>query len=171
MFKNFLQINIMIFLLVGCGDEIVDVVEVPVVETVEVPVAQDFENVYFFDNSGFIEFVQSSDNEVTILREGFNLIIQNLLNETFANFPFFGQENLEVKDGIIKVARDINYRTSSRYDLEEDVSGDNITGRKFTTIKIEKLEGAKIRLDIKIYDNPKSNNLNFVIFERVIESL
>lgn len=84
--------------------------------------------------------------------------------------PTVTRENLEPKNGKIFFSQNVNYGSSSQYDLEEDVSGSDITGSKRTDYLFELLDGGKIKLTIKIYDNTINNNVNSVIATRVLTS-
>jgi hypothetical protein len=88
---------LMTMTLVGCGNDNYHTRYVPVDK--EVVVAQDFENVYYFENGGFIELVASSDNEVSILRAGYTLTSLNPNNQTFGHHPIVTRENLEPYKG------------------------------------------------------------------------
>jgi len=144
--------------------------EVEVVVEKEVFVAQDFENVYLFRNGGFIEMVASKDDEVTILNSGFNLVVRNKGNNTYANFPRVTGENLEIIDNTISIARNVNYGSGSQYDLERDDNGQNITGSRYTVMKYTLLEDLTVKLSITIYSGKQNNNLNFIIFKRTLRS-
>lgn len=131
-----------------------------------VPVKQDFEGVYYFDNGSSIELVVSADGEVTILRDRYNLVFKNKLNSDYGTFPVVVKENLEPGNESIRFSVDVNFGSSSQYDLERDDTGSNITGTHKVDFVIAKQSDGKIKLTITVYEGRINNNLNKVIFFR-----
>lgn len=162
-------------LMVGCGKKHrhtyeEKVVEVPVDKVVEVPVVQDFEGAWYLPNGGFIELVASIDGQVTILRENYQIVTKNPKNGTFANHPIVTAENLEINGDSLIISRDVNYGTSSQYDIEEDVNGSNVTGVRKTVYTFQVLEDGRLKLNIKIFDGKTNNNINDIVVNRTIKA-
>tara|TARA_R100001086_G_scaffold245229_1_gene175885 strand:- start:968 stop:1462 length:495 start_codon:yes stop_codon:yes gene_type:complete len=132
-------------------------------------VPQDFEGVYYFDNGGSIELLTASDGEVTILSQGQLLVSTNPQNDTFGTHPKFSAVGLEPQRNELRLVKDLNYNAGQ--DLEEDQTGNNITGKKKTEILIEMLDYGKLRITIKIYSDSINNNANYVIAVRTFTSL
>ena len=151
-------------LLTGCGSDYKTEItkSYPTVET------QSFEGVYYLPNNGYIELTQADDGDVTFDTAYQSIVSENPQNNTFAHHPAISGK-YEVNSNKILFGKDVDYRTGSQYDLEEDSSGSDITGRHYTTFLVEKV-GDEIRLTITIYDGTKNNNLNGVIAKRVLVS-
>ena len=167
---QFILSTLLLVFLTACGTDTNYVYIDKEVEK-EVLIAQDFEGIFKFDNGvsfSYIELVASSDNEITILRDGQVLNSINPENDTLALHPIVTAENLEVVNGEVFLTRDDNY--NSGQDLEEDISGSNIQGRKRTDYLIEKTD-IGIRLTIKIYSERTNDNANEVVATRIFESI
>lgn len=134
---------------------------------VEVEVAQDFEGFYSFENNSQLELVAGSDNEIHVLRDAQVLNTVNPENDTLGTFPIVTESGVEINNGALFFSKDLNYRDGN--DLEEDVSGDNIRGRRRTDFTIEKTE-IGVRMTVQIYANRSNDNLNFVVATRVFNS-
>jgi len=168
-----MKLLIIILLVTACHKKSIIVQKVPVEKEVTIEkeivikktLVQDFENTYYFENGGFIELVTSNDNEVTILRTNYSIVVENA-NSTLANMPVLTAENLEPNNNLIIISRDINYGSSSQYDLERDDNGSNITSTHRTDYKFELLQDKNLRLTITIYEGRTNNNINKVIFKR-----
>lgn len=135
----------------------------------EVKVAQEFEGVFYFDNGSSIELVAAADTDVSILREGQLLTSVNPKNDTFAQHPVFSKNNVEIQNGSLHLSMDLNYTDGN--DLEEDVSGSNIRGRRRTDISIEKRVDGGIRLTFTIYSDKLNSNANYIVAVRVFDSI
>ena len=164
--KLFLSL-ILLLGLVGCGKDY-EYKEVFVDK--EITIAQDFEGVYYLNNGSFIELVASSDNEVTILREGYNLTSENPKNSTLGTHPVVTRENLEPNNRKLFFSLNVNYGNSNQYDLEEDVNGSDITGTRRTDYLFELINDNNIKITVKIYQSSSNNNINKVVATRVFES-
>jgi hypothetical protein len=129
---------------------------------------QPFEGTYLMDNNSAIEMITGEDGEVTILTAGQLLVSINPKNETFGTHPKLNKTGLEPVAGVISFVKDMNY--TSGMDLEEDVNGANIRGKRMTDVLIQQLPGDRIRITIKIYSDRIKNNPNFIVAVRVFES-
>jgi predicted transcriptional regulator len=140
-----------------------------ITETVIEAKAQDFEGVFYFEHGSIIELVQSADGDVSILSQGQLLTSVNPQNDTFAQHPVISRTNEEVVNG--KIAFSVNLNYTSGQDVEQDVSGANITGRKRTDVLIELIEEGRIRIKLTIYSDQLNANANYVIATRIFEAL
>lgn len=131
--------------------------------------AQDFEGVFYFDHGSIIELVQSADGDVSILRQGQLLTSVNPQNDTFAQHPAISRTNEEVVGGKIAFTLNLNY--TSGQDVEQDVSGANITGKKRTDVLIELIEEGRIRIKLTIYSDQLNANANYVVATRIFEAI
>lgn len=165
--KKLIILTIAALFLSACGSDYHTIEKVPV--EVEVPVAQDFEGVFYFENGSQIELVAGYDGDVTILRSGQSLQSINPQNDTLGSHPTVSGEGFEVSNGKIFFFSNANYTGGN--DLEEDVSGSNITGQKRTDYLIELLGDGRLQLTIKIYSDKINNNANYVVATRIFTSL
>ena len=131
--------------------------------------AQDFEGVFYFDHGSIIELVQSADGDVSILSQGQLLTSVNPQNDTFAQHPVISRTNEEVVNGKIAFTLNLNY--TSGQDVEQDVSGGNITGKKRTDVLIELIEEGRIRIKLTIYSDQLNANANYIVATRIFEAL
>lgn len=172
---NLLTLLTLLALLGACGKRrtfVESVKEVPgpteIVEK-EVPIARDFEGAYILQDNGFIELMENADGDITILRTNQELITVNPKNGTYATIPDISGEKFEVVNGKVIISRDVNYKDGSRYDVEEDVSGSNVTGRRKTVYTFSK-DGETLVLRVQIYANKSSHNINFIVADRELRS-
>ena len=150
-------------LFTGCGKEILKQTDIKFEnKTNTVKEKQKFEGLFFFDLGGEVELIQDSRGQVDFVMVD-ELTTINPENQTNAFIPRFNISNLVVHNGKLTKTLDVNYTSGA--DIEEDITGNNINGRKRTDIEITK-EGNKIRLKLKIYDNETNNNANFIVAER-----
>ena len=150
----------LVLLLASCGSQ-----------TEYVRSAQDFEGVFYFSNGGRIELIASADNEITILRSMQSITTLNPKNSTLGSHPIVVKENLEVYGDNIFFTINVNYGTNAQYDIEEDVSGADITGSRRTDFRFERTVTNSLRLTISIYANKINSNVNSVVARRVLESI
>lgn len=132
-------------------------------------VAQKFEGVYFLSNNSFIEIVQDHENKLALLRKGQSLNSVNPENGTLGTFPILSDDELLVFNGVVRFSKDVNF-DSSRHDIEEDQSGANINGRRRVDVELRKT-AAGIRIRIQVYANRSNDNINWVVVDRVLESI
>jgi len=158
--------TVSLLLLMSCGSDYhyaPDIVNAPVIYD------QVFEGVYYFDNGGYLEIIQGEDNELTLVREGQSIQSINPKNGTLGSHPAIYYSGLEVINGVARFFMNVSY-SSSTYDLEEDVSGRDITGVRRTDFELE-MVGDHLQLTIKIYDGAINSNVNGVIATRVLRSI
>lgn len=140
-------------------------VEVPV----QVRIPQKFENIYRFVNgSGDVSTLELRVNSLDLVSiESINqvLVSRNPQNGTAGEHPRISMDGLNIINNRVSFTRDLNY--TSGQDLEEDVSGSNITGRKKTDFSLYFNEQDKLVLEIKIYANQSGQNINEVVAHRV----
>ena len=160
--KSLVMVGALLF--VSCGKERVN--ERLVVVDAK---AQDFEGVFYFDHGSVLELVQASDGDVSILSQGQLLTSVNPQNDTFAQHPVISRTNQEVVNG--KIAFSVNLNYTSGQDVEQDVSGANITGQKRTDVLIELIEEGRIRIKFTIYSDQLNANANYIIATRIFETL
>lgn len=156
---------------VGCGDDLhysYPEKETEVIKEVEVikEIEQSFEAFYECDHGGFIDLVKDSENNLIVTRQDLRSI--NPKNATLGQHPKINVSGSIESDGKITIpGRNYNY-SSSTYDIEEDVSGSNITGQHATDIEI-KDAGDGIEISFVIYQGKINGNLNSVVAERVVK--
>ena len=175
--KDLKSIAILFALIVSvasCGNNteyVVQTKEVPG-PTVEVPKAQDFEGVFYLPHGGYIELIEAHDGDVYFDTSYQSIISKNIgpgagLN-SFANHPPISGK-YEVSNGTLFFGKDVDYKSSNQYDLEADEDGADITGKHYTTFKVDKVDD-DIRLTITVYSGTKNNNLNWILTKRVLRS-
>jgi hypothetical protein len=147
-------------MLIGCGK---DYKENLVYQEVVKP--QEFEGLYYCDNNSSFELVANFKNELSFVSQGQTINSVNPENDTLGTHPTINSRNLVIIDNSLRIlSQNYNY-SSSKNDIEEDVSGSNITGRRRTDIKLEKIE-EKYLLTIEIYSNAVNDNINFIVAKR-----
>lgn len=145
-------------------------VEVPVEveKLVEVPVKQMFEGYWYLQNGGTLEIIVGSDDRITLVTSGQNIQSINPKNGTHAGHPHMSGSQLRVVNGEIRFFKDLTY--NSNHDVEEDISGANITGKKRTDFTISEKDGRLI-IQIKIYSGASNSNPNNIVAKRTIKSV
>ena len=150
-------------------ERIVEEKPIEVEKIIEIEKVQDLEGVFYFDLGGQIEFIADVEDKIHIVTAGQSIQSVNPANDTIGSHPIISGSDLPIVDGAIRFHKNVNYK-SNTHDIEKDVGGD-IDGTKRTDYIIEMLESGRIRLTIKIYDNKINTNVNFIVAERVLESL
>lgn len=167
LFKGMVLILVLISL-ASCGQSDIAFIEKEVEKRVEVERTQDFEGVYLLPNNSYIELIAASDGDVTFDTSYQSIVSQNH-NGSYGTHPTVSGKH-EVHNSKIRWGLDVDYRTSSQYDLEEDGGSRDITGRHYTVYELT-LKDDGISLKITIYDGTRNNNLNDIILERTLESI
>ena len=126
-----------------------------------------FEGVFYFPNGGTLELVTAEDGDVIIESANQLLISQNPFNNTYGTHPVISGK-YEVHEEVILISKDMDYKDSNQYDLEEDTSNSNITGKHFTVFKLFFDESNKLNIQITIFDGQKGKNLNHILVDRTI---
>lgn len=111
---------------------------------------------------------QRADNIVDIESDCQSLVTVNPENGTIGQFPRITATGLLVQSGEIRFTRDVNYTSGN--DIEEDVSGANITGKRRTDFIIRYVDD-KLNLRIIVYNSANNNNLNEIVAVRVFNEL
>lgn len=111
---------------------------------------------------------QKAENVIDIESDCQSLVSVNPQNSTLGQFPTISASNLIVLDGAIRFTKNLNFTAGN--DLEEDVSGANITGSRRTDVLIT-FEDSKLKLVIKVYKSANNNNLNEIIATRTFSEL
>lgn len=162
--------------LVACTErEYITTPEKVVVTEKEILVEKEHETIY----SGYYNLDGASDVNCIYLDEKFpnvvdleidcqSLVTINPENGTLGQFPVMTLSNLNVIEGKMRYTRNINYNSGN--DLEEDVSGSNITGNKRTDFLFEVVD-SKLRITISIYENANNDNLNEIVAVRVFNEI
>jgi len=155
--KTVLILTMLIF--AACDDNIY-------YETTDAP---NLEGLYYFNYGASLEVLASDRNCLYVLQNNNSLLSSvNPENNTLGTHPKFPFTEICTNDGIYRYSRNQQY--SSGNDLEQDISGSNITGNKKTDFEFSFQDG-QMKLKIKIYSNASNNNINSVIAEREFESL
>ena len=166
----------MMFGLVACDDTVYEVQPEKVIEREvikEIPQEHEtlFAGYFILDgpsDANCIYLDEKIPNVVDIESDCQSLVSINPENNSDGQFPIITASNLPVIDGKIRYTRNITY--TSGHDLEEDVSGSNITGSRRTDVLIEIVDD-RLRLTLSIYENANNNNLNEIVAERVFNEL
>lgn len=156
-----------LILLASCGKEYVHTTsEVEVEVEKEVFIAQDFEGFYTCDNYSQVELIVDYQDRVTFETSGQSLNSINPKNGSLGTHPTVSERDLVVNDNSLVInPRNYNYSSSS-HDIEEDLSGSNITGNKRTDISVTKVDDTTIKIKFVIFDGAVNSNINDVIAER-----
>lgn len=136
---------------------------------------QQVENDLIFDgrfylngsDANCITLNETQPGVVDILSTCQSLVSKNPENGTFGEFPRITRTNAFVINGEIRFTSDINYNSDN--DIEEDVSGDNINGRKRTDVLIKFNENNMLELTLSVWDG--NNNINTVVAKRVFTEI
>lgn len=150
----------------GCGkDVVVQTVEKEVTKEVFLP--QDFEGYWYCGNSSNVELIADYQDRITFETSGQSLNSLNPESLTeFGTHPTIGERDLILNNGKLVInPRNYNY-SSSTHDIEEDVSGSNITGNHRTDIKVELKTSKELTLEIKIWSGALNTNINEIIATR-----
>ena len=108
------------------------------------------------------------DNVYDLTLECQSLVTTNPKNSSAGQFPPLNLKNLIPVEGKIKLTKDFTY--TSGHDLEEDVSGSNITGKRRTDIVIS-LESGKLKIEIDVWKAANNSNLNEIVAKRLFKEL
>jgi len=159
---------VLLLILVACGKDTHKETntEKPVEVEVPVEVTQDFEGFYRLQNGGTIEFIADSEDKITVVSSGQVVVSQNPENGTFGEHPRISGAELLVIDKSLRWSVNVNY--TSGQDIEEDISGSNITGTKKTNYYIY-YENDKLVIEISIWQSKIGDNINSIIAHRVIK--
>lgn len=173
-------LSVLVIGLIGCEDVRYEVhpekvIEKEIIKEVPVEIEKEHEFLYagYFNLDGpsdanCIYLDEKQPNVVDIETDCQSLVTINPENDTLGQFPSISASNLLVIDGEIRYTRNLNY--SSGNDIEEDVSGSNITGNRRTDFLFQKVDN-RLKLTIRIYKNANNNNLNYIVAERVFNEL
>lgn len=163
-----------LLVLVSCGNDevLLQTVEkeVEVLKEVEVTKevykAQDFEGFYFCDNNSSLELLTDHNNRVTFDTYGQSMNSINPQNDTLGTHPVISERDVLIKGNrLIIPPKNYNY-SSSTYDIEEDDTGSNITGKKRTDVIVEKSNDDSITVEFVIYSNAINQNINWIVANR-----
>jgi len=161
--KHLIIILLLSLNLTGCGDDVQNITTVQ-----NVVDSQAFEGQFNLPYGGFVEVLESGDNSVAILSLGQRVILKNPKNDSLGTFPRFNSEKIAVIGDSFIIAKDFNF--TSNNDIEQDISGVNITGVHYAIITGTMVDG-RLRLNFKVYSGKLSDNVNFLIVNRTIVSL
>lgn len=109
------------------------------------------------------------ENVVDIESDCQSLVSVNPENGTLGQFPRVSQTNLLIINGEIRFTVDLNYTSGN--DIEEDVSGSNITGRRRTDFRIYFSDSGELKVNIKVYGSSNNNNLNEIVVNRTFTEI
>jgi len=90
----------------------------------------------------------------------------NKVSKTHGTHPSISVTNLPVRDGkLLLLNKNFNY-SSTTYDIEEDLSGNSITGNHRTDIVFELTANKELKITIKIFEGAVNTNVNKIIAKR-----
>lgn len=163
-FKNCI---VLVFLLVvGCGQD------GDVYNVTEVTENSELFQGYFQLNGGStancIYLDQKTNGLVDLDSECQSLVTVNPQNKTLGQFPTLSRRNMIIIDGEIRQFFTLNF--NSGHDIEEDMSGANITGRRRVDMRIF-IKDDRLNIELKIYKNDNNDNLNEVVAVRRFKEL
>lgn len=171
--------TITLLTLISCGrtyynDRIVEVPSDPEVIEKEIIVekeviklvAQEFEGKYILTHNSKIELLQNYEGNLVVSSSDQLITTKNPKNGTYGTLPRFAGETDVYEGNIAHMTVNLNYTSGN--DIEEDVSGANITGTKRTDIEISKIDGS-LKIVVKIYDDRIGANENEIIAKRVFK--
>ena len=152
-----LTLSMIILMFTSCGKEYVTTTEYK---------TQDFEGYYYCDNNSNIELVTDFNNSVTVDSFGQSLNSVNPQNNTIGTHPLISYRDLVINGNKLIISpRNYTY-SSSTHDLENDVSGSNITGSKRTDVSMTLVSENVLSISIKIYSGAINTNINNIILNR-----
>lgn len=164
--RSLLTVAIATVLLSSCGkdERIVEVVrEVEAKEQIQLP------GYYLLEQGGELEILENHFGQLIVSTPDYPLSI-NPENGTLAVHPKIRSRALFLAGGgTLIFSRDVNY--SSSFDVEEDLDGDNISGKKLTRYSVSLLEDGAIELRIEIFSGPLKGNPNFIIADRKLKGV
>lgn len=162
--RNLLLLSVLSLAFVGCGDDH----HSHITQVTEVVQSQEFEGRYDLPNGGFLELLADGEDQVTFLAEDQRILLLNPENKTLGTFPKIFDENVNIIGDTFIIARDFNFTSAN--DLEEDASGDNITGWHYAVITGFIREDGRLQINFKVYSGMLASNPNFLILNRTIVS-
>jgi len=159
-----MRILALVLLLIGCDNKTVyETVTKESVQEVEINKAEKFDGTFYLPHQGQIT-LDERDGLVDISNYNQFIFSENPENSTLATHPTISMRGLPVSDDKVRFVRDYNYTTKN--DIEEDVSGSNITGKKKTDYTLELDKNSCLKINIKIWSGAIKDNPNFLIAER-----
>ena len=150
--------------LISCSKKIEENHSVSIVDNTKI---QAFEGNFGCSNGSFIELIQDELGNVSFESTGQSLNTVNPKNGTFGTHPTISDRNIAVLNSSVRVSRNFNY-SSSTHDIEQDISGSNITGNHRTDVVVTLIDGG-IKISIKIWDGAVNGNINSVISNRSLK--
>jgi hypothetical protein len=114
-----------------------------------------------------IRLQQRENGLIDVVSECQSLVTVNPENDTLGQFPVITAKNLMLFENKIVFTKNIKFDKNT-HDVEEDVLGDNIEGKKRVDVLIEFKENI-LHLNIKVYDNADNSNINKVIVNRTFK--
>ena len=128
----------------------------------EIVIGNDLDATYFFPLGGSVEVSQDQYGRVSVAMLDYITSI-NPENGTYGEHPKTNiSDRFLTQDKTLYFSQNVNYNSG---DLEQDVSGANITGTKRTDFTYKWI-GDKLELNIKIFNSEKNDNINSIILDR-----
>lgn len=158
-----------LLLVTSCGDDIVNNPSHEIIKYIEEP--QEFEGVWYFNYGSKIELIVDEEGDVLVSPYGQVLNSINPKDGSLGTHPVinFVSAPLPVINNELRLYQNYNYTSGG--DIEEDVSGSNITGNRATDIRIYLLDDGRLRIKINVYDDAVNNNINSIIATRTFTSI
>ena len=156
-------------LISACGD---DVTYQNVVQNAEEQERQPFTGFFQLDGASDVNCIYLDEklpNVVDLESDCQSLVSINPENGTIGQFPTISRSGLLVINNEIRFTQDLNFTSGN--DIEEDVNGSNITGRRRTDFRFFYDENMKLNVEIKVFNAQNNNNLNEIIVDRVFKEL
>ena len=127
---------------------------------------RDLPKVFYGDYGSEIEATVNAQGQVQFLHNQ-SLISINPENSTFAVHPRVSSARKFLNNQVLVDRRDITYTSGN--DIEQDVSGSNITGKKLTLTTYTLRDDGSLLIKIEIFSDELNNNPNFIIATREFE--
>ena len=167
--KNIIFILLVLFL-VGCNNDddyfVTEVYELPKEKT-------SLFDGYFYLNgaaNNCIYLHRKENGLVDVESECQSLVSLNPRNRTYGQFPRVTINNVMVMNDEIRFTKNLNF-SSSKSDIEEDQSGNDINGKKRVDFLLKYNNDGRLTMNIKVFKSNNNNNLNYIIVNRTFTEL
>lgn len=159
---------IIVLLMLGCSRKAGDIIIEPVEPITKIEVrhrVQDFEGIFYLENTGLIELIANIENDISIMTVGQSIISENPKSKDFATHPTMHGNRLRITDGRLIWSVNVKYVTYNN--IKEDNSNTVITGVRRTDYLLTYVNG-KMTLSIKVWEGPINNVIGNIVVKRIV---